>query len=420
MSLFYNSLQRTVKVKGMKRKFNFISLIFLVQSLLFSLAYGIPQGQVIKVEVVTELANIRAEPDIGSPIIHLASQGTAMDVLGQEGPWYHIRITIDDEKTIEGYVHESLVKKVQSITPVIEKKEEEKPPQKVEGKKIPIKKEKVITSKPVPEPSTKKIPTLTTVSQIHINITGGANYSLVGDINEGAEGFIEYYRSTLGAEKTGEFQPLHLYYIFGGDVSVPLGSGFHFGIGADYFLGKKETSINFSQPASVNIQTQPEIKVLPVRIFLSYHVSPAFYIKGGIEYIFTDCSYLYRLTENDTWQEWSGKADSGQIGGLLGLGFVHDFGRLLSVFIEASGRYAVINDLKGEGIYRDSTGYEYKEKGYLYIYQGEVPNKDTFPLVFVRDKTPSGYGVSNPERASLDLSGLSLQAGIRIKFSLFK
>ena len=399
-------------MKGMKRKFNFILLVLLVQSLLFSLIYGIPQGQVVKLEVVTEVANIREEPDIGSPIIHLASQGTIMDILGQKGPWYHIKITIDDEKTIEGYVHESLVKKVQSAAPATEEKEEEK--------KIPVKKEKIITSEPVPEPSAKKVPALPTVSQIHINITGGASYTLVGDINKGAEGIIEYYQSTFGAEKTWKFQPLHLNYIFGGDVSIPLASGLHLGIGADYFFGKKETTVNFSQPASVSIQTQPEIKALPVRIFLSYHVSPAFYIKGGIEYIFTECSYLYRLTENDTWQEWSGKADSGQIGGLLGLGFIHDFGRFLSVFIEASGRYAVINDLKGEGIYRDSTGLEYKEKGYLYIYQGEVPNKDTFSLAFVRDKTPSGYGVSNPERASLDLSGLSLQAGIRIKFSLFK
>ncbi len=403
-------------MKGMKRKFNFILLIFFVQSFIFSLTYGIPQDQIVKLEVVTELANIRAEPDIGSPIIHLASQGTIMDVLGQEGPWYHIRILIDDEKTIDGYVHESLVKKV----PAAEEKEEEKPPQKEEEKKIPVKKEKVITPEPVPEPPSKRALILPTASQIHINITGGGNYSLMGDINEGAEGIIEYYQSTLGAEKTGEFQPFHLNFIYGGDVSVPLASGLHFGIGAEYFFGKKETSVNFSQPASLSIQTQPEIKALPVRIFLSYHVSPEFYIKVGIEYIFTECSYLYRLTENDTWQEWSGKANSGQIGALLGLGFVHDFGRFFSVFIEASGRYAVINDLKGEGVFRDSTGLEYKEKGYLYIYQGEVPNKDTFPLVFVRDKTPSGYGVSNPERATLDLSGLSLQAGIRIKFSLSK
>ena len=420
MTLFYNSLQRTVKVKGMKRKYYFILLVFLVQSLLFSPPHGIPQGQVVKLEVVTELANIRAEPDIGSPIIHLASQGTTMDVLGQEGPWYHIRITLDDEKTIEGYVHESLVKKIRSTAPVTEEKEEEKPPQKVGEKQIPVKKEKIITSKPVLKPSTKRVPGLPPVSQIHINISGGANYSLVGDINEGAEGFIDYYQSTLEAEKSGKFQPLHLNYIFGGEVSVPLGSGLHFGVGADYYFGKKETSVNFTPPVSFTIQTRPEIKVLPVRIFLSYHIRPEFYIKGGIEYIFTECSYLYRMTENDAWQEWNGKADSGQIGGYLGLGFVHDFGRFLSVFIEASGRYAVAKNLKGEGLYRDSTGLEYKEKGYMYIYQGEVLNKDTFPLVFVRDKTPSGYGVSDPERASVDLSGLSLQAGFRIKFSLFK
>jgi hypothetical protein len=104
----------------------------------------------------------------------------------------------------------------------------------------------------------------------------------------------------------------------------------------------------------------------------------------------------------------------------MALGFVHDFTPHISVFIEASGRYAKIENLKGEDTHRDSSGFEYKENGHMYIYQGEVPNKDSYSLLFIRDKEPSGYGVSNPEKAILDLSGLSIQAGLRIRFRFSK
>jgi len=390
-------------VKKIKTVFNFILLSFLVQCILFNYLYSIPQNNLTKIKVVTELANVRAEPDIGSPVIHLAKQGTIMDVLGQEGPWYHIKVILEEEKIIEGYVHESLVKIIQPVDSVEEKKEETEIP------------------KTIAEPQVKTFPHPSKFSQIDIHISGGINFASAGDLNEGAKGFIEYYQNKLNAEKTGGFRPLHLNTLFAGNVMIPLVPRLHLGIGAEYFYGEKKNSANFSQPTSYNIETKPEIKILPIQIILSYQVIPELSIQGGVEYILADCAYLYKITENDTWQEWSGKADSNQIGGFMGLKFVHDLGSHLSLFIEASGRYAKIKNLKGEGTYKDSSGMEYKEKGYMYIYQGEVAhNKEQFPLVFIRDKTPSGYGVLNPEKASLDLSGFSLQAGLRIRFRLFK
>lgn len=392
-------------MRRIKRTITFLSLIFLSQFLLSGPICGISQNKIVKLEVVTELANVRAEPDIGSPIIHLAKQGNTMDLLGQEGPWYHVRITIGDEKIIEGYVHESLVKKIQTSVSSEEQKETIEEPKKVK-KEIPEKKPKV-----------EKISYLPKISQIHINFSGGGNYSLVGDLNKGSKGFIDYYQNTLSQEKTGEFHPLHLNYLFGGEVSLPLGQGLHVGIGADYFYGKKESLINFTQ---TDVKTRPEIEIIPIRAFVSYNIIPEFYIKAGAEYILAECTYFYRKTEDETWQEWKGEADASQLGGFLGIGFVHDLGRHLSLFIEASGRYAQVKNLKGENIQKDSTGFEYKEEGYMYIYDGETPNKETFSLLFVRDNTPSGYGVSNPEKAKLNLSGLSLQIGLRIKFSLFQ
>jgi len=416
MTLFYNSLQGAT-LRGTKRKLNLVFLISLLQFFIFSPIFGLFQEKLDKLKVVTELANIRAEPDIGSPIIHLAKQGDTMDFLGQEGPWYHIKIIINEEKIIKGYVHESLVKRLPSMTPP---KEEEESKEEPEKELKPEKKEEAEVTETVTKPEKKRPSYLPKISQIHINLSGGANYSLVGDLNRGSRGFIDYYQSILNEEKTGEFQPLHLNYIAGGEVSIPLSPRLHVGIGADYFYGQKESSVEFLPPVRLSITTRPQIQIIPIRILISYHITPQFYVKSGLEYILADCTYFYKINQNNSWQEWEGKADSNQLGGILGLGYVYDLNQHFSLFMEASGRYAQVKNLEGENIQKDSNGSEYKERGTMYIYQGETPEKETFPLLFVRDKEPSGYGVSDPEKAILDLTGLSLQIGLRIKFSLFQ
>ncbi|MBD3414351.1 MAG: SH3 domain-containing protein [Candidatus Aminicenantes bacterium] len=404
-------------MKRINQKIHLISLVFFIQFLFFGPVYSITQKETPRLKVVTELANIRAEPDISSPIIHLADQGTLMDILGQDGPWYHVQITINDEKTIQGYVHESLVETIQPQIPEPEQKITPEPEQEI--KEIPLKKEKAKT----PETETQKVKDtelfFPKISQIYIQVSGGGNYSLVGDLNDGAKGFSDYHQNLLSAEKSGEVMPLHLTYIYGGEVGVHLGLGLHLGIGADYFRGQKESSVYFSLPSPFNIQTKPEIEVIPIRLVLSYHFIPEFYIKAGVEYILAECGYFYRITEADVWQEWRGKADSNQLGGVLTLGFVHDFSQNISLFFEATGRYTKIKNLKGEHTFRDSTGFEYKEQGSMYIYQGEVLNQGSYPLLFISNKPPSGYGVSFPEKATLDISGLAVQAGLRIRFSLF-
>ncbi len=395
-------------MKKIKKKSNFILLLFSIQFILFSHFYGFPQDEQATLKVVTELANIRAEPDIGSPIIHLASQGTLMEILGQEGPWFHVKILIDEQKKIEGYVHESLVEKILPEMPE-EEREIRKEPEK----------ETAETPKIEAQTTVRKKPYFLRDSQVYVSLSGGAHYALVGDLNKGTQGFADYYQSILKTEQTGNVEPLHLNSVLGGEVGIHLGQGFHLGIGADFCRGQKESSVEFTQPAFLNVQTQSEIKFIPIRLVLSYHITPEFFIKGGLEYTLAECRYFYKITESNAWTEWNGNADSSQLGGVMSLGYVHDLSRNLSMFIEASGRYAKVKNLKGEGTYKDSDDLEYTEKGYMYIYQGEASGQESFSLLFIRDKMPSGYGVSNPEKASLDLSGFSLKAGIKIRFDLF-
>ncbi len=56
------------------------------------------------------------------------------------------------------------------------------------------------------------------------------------------------------------------------------------------------------------------------------------------------------------------------------------------------------------------------ETGKLYSYDGQATPVNSYPLVFLRSKVPSEGGVANAREAVLDLSGLSLKAGIKISF----
>ncbi len=80
----------------------------LAASLLF---LSVARGEEVlrKLKVVTEQANIRLKPSIGSIIIKQVPDGTILESTGQESEWYLIQLTPDELERVTGYVHESMV-----------------------------------------------------------------------------------------------------------------------------------------------------------------------------------------------------------------------------------------------------------------------------------------------------------------------
>ena len=62
-----------------------------------------------KLKVVTEQANIRLKPSIGSIIIKQVPQGTILESTAQQGDWFLIQLSPDELEQVTGYVHESMV-----------------------------------------------------------------------------------------------------------------------------------------------------------------------------------------------------------------------------------------------------------------------------------------------------------------------
>ena len=66
-----------------------------------------------EIQVTLEKANVRAEPDFGSEIIHQVQLGIALQSVGKRGEWYLVNLPLDEEGLIiSGYIHQSFVQEI--------------------------------------------------------------------------------------------------------------------------------------------------------------------------------------------------------------------------------------------------------------------------------------------------------------------
>lgn len=390
----------------MKKNTNFCILLLAFSLLFLFLPWAKAQETSTKLKVVTEQANIRLKPDIGSVIIQQVPQGTILESTGKEGEWHLIKITTDEGEEVSGYVHESMII-------VIERAPEEKEEIRLELEKTE-KIEKKPTIQPIPSPPPSRQPSET---RFELCLSGGGNYISGGDLNSGAQGFADYYSDFLEIKGEGEVKPVHLSYIFSGEITFPLSPNFFLGLGVDYFLEERESLVRFQDGTSTETLIRPKIQALPLRLFISYYPLPYFYVKTGIEYYFAKCAYFYRYQGEDFWKEWHGKASTQGSGILGGLGVDLRLSSAISFIVEATGRYAKISGFKGEDRTKDSDGGDYITEGTLYFYQGKTSGGGSYPLLFIKEKKPSeDVRISDPRKAIVDYSGINLKAGFKIKF----
>ncbi len=388
-------------LKGLKMIFKKKVIILIISSFLLILTSRGAED-VKQLKVVSDQANIRLKPDIGSIIIEQVPEGTLLEYIEKEGEWYLVKV-VTERGVASGYVHQSLVIE---LSPQLR----EEIIKKIEPEKI-IKEETRLPRPKAKETLPSERPPLT------FKISGGGILFRGGDLNRGAQGLADFYRDAFGMEGEGEVKTLKLSPIFGAEMSFSLLKMLSLGTGFDYFLRERESQVLFEEGNIKNrFITNPGLRALPLRIVLILTPSNYFYLKGGIEYFFARCSYFYRIEERDSWKEWRGKASASDFGYFGGIGFDGNLLSYLGFFIEAQARYARLSGFKGKGSYSDSEGLQASENGPLYSFEGKISGEKSFPLLFIREKKPTEAGVSNPREALIDLSGMNLRAGITIRF----
>jgi len=368
----------------------------------------------IKLRVTAEQANIREKPDIMSAILQQLPEGAALEAERKEGEWYALLVEKEGGGSVTGYVHESLVMVIGEERP------EEKPPvvlEIVEERKEP-------PTPPVPQtaPRERRTPAAQE-ERLSAAFWLGGRHAAVGDLNDGAQGLARYYESRLGASAGNEVQAVHFGYLVGAEVRVPLAYGFVFSLGGEHCSAESTSSVVLAGGSSeASYSAKPGFSVTSVSLALLYYPLRALYVRAGLDYSFARASYFYRTSHpgpgeaDEFWQEWTGKASSGGFGCQLGLGFEWPLGRRLAIVAEAAFRGGRLSDLKGEDIYRDSTGYESQEKGTLYHIWATAGGTEVFPLVFIRDREPAEAGVVDSRKAEFNLTGYSIKLGLLVKF----
>jgi len=395
---------------------------FFTVAIFFHGGFAFP-GSSIKLKVTAEFANIRQKPSIGSPIVRQIPQGAFLEGISKEGEWYLVKLEPDESGTTSGYVHESLVLSLEETPPA--KAQQRVPPPVEEKAKAVEKVEKKEPEKPKPQavlipvpPRREALEKVPHFVRYSLALTAGAIYATIGDLNKAAQGLADLTSEQLGVTADKEVVPIHLSYLFGGELAFPLSSQFSLSAGVDYFSSKKVTAITFEKETiSDKYTAAPEITVLPVKLSIAFYPASFISFRIGASYYFAKCRYYYRLEHEETWKEWQGEAKARNIGFWGGLGFEWSLGGHLALLIEAVSQFAPIKGFQGTGTYIDSTMTEpAAEEGKLYAYEGKISNLTSYPLLFIRNKLPSEGGVENAREAEVDFTGVTLRAGFRIKF----
>jgi len=366
-----------------------------------------------KVRITQDTAAVRAKPDIESQVIIMKEKGEELEYLDKINEWYKVSVFLEDKGvgTI-GYIHSSLVSVEEKKSSIREKKEE----------RI-SKKDKLEQEKPAVyfEKSRKR-------TWVGLKFIGGASYILAEDINEGTKGFDSIWRhefSFPGAGIEGELTPFHIIYDFEGDIIFYIFPNIGLGFGSGYIFGHQNNEMRLTLPSGEGPWViKPEVRAVPIRAGL-YFLIPIgkgshFTLDAGAGWYLVDYSWYWR-GENASgyWMEMDQEASAQNIGYHAGLGFEIELGSHFAFLIEGRARYAEISGFEGTFKYEDRDGDSDTEEGKLYYWREPV-FAEKFTFVFISEsETPSFTGLSSAEYvrdAVVDLSGFSIQAGLKIKF----
>jgi hypothetical protein len=399
----------------MNKKFIPLS-VFLMGLFLLAGAAAALTAAPIKIKVTAELANIRQKPSIGSIIIRQFPQGEILEAIRQEGEWYLVKLDPSEGGATSGYVHESLVMPLEDVPGREVRPRIAEPPAKKEPVRPPVQRPERVEAEPSARTGEDAGPT--GKSRIALLLFGGANLVVGGDLNTGAQGLADLYAGTIGAGGDTRVASAKLSLLYGGELAFPIASGLFITAGAEFHQCAKETLVSYAKSGFTDKFTaKPGFGGLPIKLGMTFYPVEFIYVRLGASYYFAKASYYYRYEHDKFWQEWQGDATGQGLGLWGGLGLEWALSGALAFVFEATGQFATITTFEGTGTYIDSTAAgTVTEEGKLYAYDARTSNQTSYPLTFIRNKVPAEAGVENAREAKVDFSGLSIRAGIKIKF----
>jgi len=385
----------------MKKRASFFPFFMILALTLIAAAQDAPT-RLMKIKITAEQANLREKPDIGSAIVQQIAEGTVLEADKKEGEWFFVRYPLEDGGVIGGYIHESLVEVVdQGAAPA--------PTEKASTGAIP-RGERV--------PASQQANSLGPgAPHLEFSVSAGAGWTAPRDLNDGAQGFADYHGAFLGLPASGPVDALHLATLVGLELSYRVSPLLSIGLGIDYFWGANRGRVGFTDGIiSETLDTRPSVRAVPVKLGVRFYPGKGFYIRGSLGVYFVKAGYLYRLEQENSWQEWKGTATARRFGAEAAFGGDWKVGAKTSFFVEAGFRMASLSGLSGQDVYRNSDGETLTEEGTLTYFRKEGADTRVYPHLFIGDSKRTEAGVVDSRRAGINLSGMAFRAGIRYRF----
>ncbi len=255
--------------------------------------------------------------------------------------------------------------------------------------------------------------------KLSINLTSGYCSMNVGDINSYLKSFDNYLLETTNY-KGGKIITLHYFPEIELGLRLDLSSRFAVDVGMGFMSEKKESGFDFTENVPPYIfyrhySIEQEIKVLPLILKSHYsalsssrvHLSLNF----GLAYYFSKCSLIIyeSLPVMPPPVVYSIKSRGPGLTG--GIGLEYHLANFLALVFEGQGRYSKVRKLEG---YTYGSGED--GEGILYIGEKYYAADNRYrPYLITSPSKPSGDEYRNIKEAVLDLTGISLKFGIRIK-----
>jgi hypothetical protein len=266
------------------------------------------------------------------------------------------------------------------------------------------------------------------LSRLSLRLYGGFNRIAAGDINAGCDGYfevIELYAASGYGTTAGGYSPLHAGYNFGADLIYQLSPTIGVGIGAGYMRNSRNSLMTWTDEGEITLTAEPTISAIPIRVglFLTFPVASKINLTadiGGAYYAGLKFDAWQRMTYEDaSWGQMALSASkSGNLGFQGSLGFEYKFSPKMGFFVEVLGRYARFeNFASATATNEDSDGYSETSEGKIYVVGYDFGTMGEFDWITLEDTPPVvGDGIVSVREPKFDLSGFSLQAGIRIRF----
>lgn len=434
-----------------------------------------------QLKVIAIKANIRQETNIKSKVLGIVSRGTVLEFKDQKGKWFEIILPSDIEGAgLTGYIHSSIVKIIKikpepevapaakepeqtKETPKLTKEEPLKPTKKelrkankeaakearrkkAEEKKVEKEaKKKAAEEKKIQEAKEKEAKRLEQEEKkaqeerekelakkasprrgigFGLKFTGGMNYLMLSDVNNGNQGYNDYYydqSTAAGWTVNAEVKPINFGIDIAADLIIPITENFGLGLGTGFIFGYNKSTTTYEKWVQSGTWTsEPKISAIPARItiFYSFPINNQLnvFVNGGASYYLTNYSWNWRQQAGEDWKELDQTVTAKDYGFHGGLGFEYYFSQNTAFVMEISGRYADISGFEGTFTEKESTGAKATEDGKLYYFEIDplVAGK-FYSIVQVDEEMPPETEVRNPRDATVDLTGLCIRVGIRIR-----